>query len=107
MEGRRIQERPCTKTQKSLIVEEEKERYPYHIGCLMFKQSTQSLVQEQAGIEKLIIGMRIDSDDNDPETNKGATVQTYGVGISPKETTVTIKERPKLQVEVKAKLIME
>ena len=73
-------------------MEEEKIRYSYHIGLCVVKQGLLSPVGDQAGIKKLVIRMRVDSDDNDPETNNGTTVQTYGVGIPPKETTATTKK---------------
>ena len=47
--------------------------------------------------------MRTDSNENDPSTNIGTTAQLYVVGILPKETIATAKERPNLLVEVKAK----
>ena len=39
----------------------------------------------QWGIEKLAIGMRTDSNGNDPGTNNATTKQIYGVGIPKKD----------------------
>ena len=57
----------------------------------------------KAEIEKLEIGTRTDSNKNDPGMINRTTAQTYGANITTKEATATVKERPNLLVEEKAK----
>ena len=58
----------------------------------MGEQRSQSPVENQTGIEKLVIETRTDLNDNDQGTKNRTTKQIYGTGIPPKETTVTTKE---------------
>ena len=79
------------------------EEYSYRIGCCAVKQGMRHPAGDQAGVEKLVIGTGTDSHGNDPELNRGNSNQIIGVGILPKETTATARQRD-LLVEVKSKL---
>ena len=54
----------------------------------------QSPMGNQAGIEKLAIGTRTDSNGVDQDMINGTTAQIYGAGIPPNKTTATTKAMP-------------
>ena len=89
-----------TKPKKVCFLELLEKEELYHIGRREGKQGLQSSVGNQAGIKKLAIGTKTDTNGNDPGIINGTTAQIYRAGILPKENTETTKVRPKLLVEV-------
>ena len=55
----------------------------------------------------MTIGTRTDSNGNDPGMNDESTAQIYEACIPSKDTTPTVKERPKLLLEVKTETYCE
>ena len=58
----------------------EQERETYRISHRTGKQVSRSLVGNQAGIEKLVIGTRNDLNRIDQGTKNGTTKQIHGAG---------------------------
>ena len=83
------------KNRQNLMMSDEKEN-SYRIA----RRAGRRGLQHQAGVEKLAIGTGTDSHGNDPELNRGNSNQIIGVGILPKETTATARQRD-LLVEIK------
>ena len=86
------------KNRLNLMSDEDENSYciGHHVG----KQGPRHPAGDQAGVEKLAIGTETDSHGNDRKLNKGNSNQIIGVGIPPKETTATTKQKD-LLVEVK------
>ena len=78
----------------------EEELISNHIGHRVGKQGPQYSAGNQAEVEKLENGIGTDSHGNDQDINNGNLNQIIRVGIPPKETTATARQR-NLLVEVK------
>ena len=84
-------------------MEVQKKEGSYCISRCADEQGSRSPVGNQAGIKKLVIETKTDSNGNNSGTNDETTKQIYDAGIPIKETTATVKEKSNLPVEVKAK----
>ena len=68
------------KNRQYLMISDEEDNL-YRIGRCAGKHGTRHPAENQAGVEKLAIGIETDSHSNDPELNKGNSNQIIGVGI--------------------------